>query len=167
MKVLEINDGLHPPLAPHQFPGADVDVYSIYEWERDDTRYDAILCYHALQLVEFDKVPGALRDMALSLVDGGELWMMTPSLEWVATQAITNKPHPLLNLYLFGDRVHARSAFTLLWLRIEMEKAGMITRRATQGEYKIKVGEQVIDMIQNVVIGMRYDAALDASKALE
>ena len=167
MKVLEINNGLNPPVAPHQFPGAEVKAVAVLDWKPDGERYDIVFCPQALQLVEAERVPEVLRNMAQALVDGGELWLFTPSLEWAAQQAQAREPHPLLNLYLFGGKVHHRCTFTLMWLRILVEQSGLITRKAFQGPYTVKVGDRNLEMLQNCVIAMRYDAALDASKALE
>lgn len=164
MKALDVYAG-KPNALEAQFPGAEVAHMSIEDIDLARDFYDVVYCSHALPTIDRAKVPSVVDSLRKCLKAGGELWLITPSLEWAAGQVLANEPNPLAQVVLFGLDIPSRTGYTLLWLRSLVENAGMITRRAFQGPYTIRVNEEDVQLPQNVVIAMRYDVTPEPAVA--
>jgi hypothetical protein len=82
-------------------------------------KYDLVILYHQLQLVDQQKVAPALRRYVDCLREDGEIVIVVPSLEWAANQIATKDDTPTLAyISVYGlPNEPARCGFTLLQLR--------------------------------------------------
>jgi hypothetical protein len=161
VKVLDVYTGQENVLEA-QFPGAVVTHVNIKDILNPlvlqlTSEFDAVYCTHALTTMARDQVTAAVDWLKARTRQGGELWVITPSAEWAAGQVLSQEPNPLSQMVLFGFEGQNHSMYTLLWLRALLESAGMITRRAFQGPWKVNINGADIELPQNVVIAMRYD----------
>lgn len=142
------------------FPKASIDLVSLTQLKESglgQRTYDAIYCAHVLQCVEPGEVPALIGSLVNALADRGELWILTPSLEWAMAQALSEQPDPLINYVLFGNADYPhRSAYALVWLRALVENCGLIPRRATQEPYSVTNQDgQKRQLPANLVIGWK------------
>lgn len=136
------------------FQGAEVDHAQIQTML--DKHYDVIYCSNSLQGVEAKEVTRYLRVFCEQLNDRGELWVITPSLEWAANEALNKEPNPVLNYVLYGPKEYpTRTGFTLALLRNLIEDAGLIARKAYQEQVLMQTSKGDIIVPQNVVIGWK------------
>jgi 2-polyprenyl-3-methyl-5-hydroxy-6-metoxy-1,4-benzoquinol methylase len=158
VKVLDVYSG-QPKNLETVFSGAEITHEHILELDMASPElYDVVYCSHALQFVPRQKVPLTIEALKAKVKSGGELWFITPSLEWAASQVVRNEPNPLIQTTIYGNGEEVyRSGFTLLWLRALLENIGLIVRKATQQMWMVKQGEDTLTIPENVVVAMRYD----------
>lgn len=153
MKILDVY--AKEPNEYPDFKGHEIDHMPIEELAASDAtlEYDLVVAWHSLQTQERENVPATVQLLADAAKDRGEVWIITPSLEWALQQIKLDKPSPLFTLAMFGseDKPH-RTGFSIAWLRNLAEGAGLITRSAVQEAVKMGSGEIAI---QNVVIGAK------------
>ena len=160
MKILHITaPGERPgskPLAD-EFPSAEVeqvDIFNLLTLEPGSA--DLVYCAFALPVVPAGEVPRTIQQMTAVLADRGELWLVTPALEWCAQQILSDNPNPAVHTALFGERDKPyRCGFTLAWLRALIEEAGLIPRKMTQGVYAMQIGEHGTQLPCNIAIGWK------------
>lgn len=121
-----------------------------------DEKYDVVLSRHSLTLLEPELVPTVLVRMCELVKPWGEVWAITPAMEWAAAQCYSDNPSPLFHHLLFGGKeAHNRCGFTLEWLRNLIESQGMSIRQSTQQIWEIPFGDNKVQALQNVVIGWK------------
>ncbi len=121
--------------------------------------YDMIVLDHLLQQAKRTQAPKIIEMYKKALKIGGELVVITPCLEWIAQQILTEDNLPLivyLNLYGMDHEPHL-SGFTLYWLRLLMESAGLHVKSAFAEWYVARMNDAEYRVMQNVVIGTRID----------
>lgn len=151
MKVLEIvwqND----PVAEKVFQNAEVTVANIHEdLTFPEGEFDIVFCAHVLQLVDRNEIRNLLTGMTDHLREYGELWVITPDIEWACEEILKHNFIPPVLATIFGNGTPHRMGFTLWALRDLVEQQGMIIRQAFQGPYML--GE--LQVPQNTVIGLK------------
>lgn len=125
-------------------------------------KFDLVWMSHVLEHIDRNKVHDVTKNVSKALKNGGELWILVPSLEWSMTQFDRVKgTNTAFHLMMYGGQQNEydyhKAAFTLMDLRFIMEKVGLVTRRAYQTPFLIEHEDgKSIEAIQNVIIGMRH-----------
>jgi hypothetical protein len=140
MKVLEIGPN-RTPKAQAIFPEADIETMDInpevkatytcdsrYMPKELYNRFDAVVASHILEHIPFWETNNALEEWGKVLKGGGMLHVFVPSLEWVATQVLSEKMSRAVLPHLHGGLVtrwdiHLAS-FTMRTLRANLESSG-------------------------------------------
>lgn len=127
--------------------------------------YDYIVLDHLLNQAKRPQVFPIVKMYSDYLVDGGQLALVVPSLEWACTEIATNdEPNPMAYLSIYGTDVDQNlSGMTILWMRIVLEQCGLFVVQAKTEQYKAAVNDQPFEARQNVVIAMRLN--IDPSNA--
>ena len=124
-------------------------------------RFDIVFASHVLEHVERHRVPETVGHLKSALRDGGELWLLVPSLEWVANELRKDQPSPATIAAIYGMQSNPyqyhKSGFTLFMLRKIIERVGLIPRRAYQGPLTITLNGKPYDALQNILVAMRND----------
>lgn len=126
--------------------------------------FDIVFASHVLEHIDYLKVGLALRNLVSLLAPGGELHIIVPDMEWAARKILRGEENIALMGTIWGGQRHPhdyhRSGYSLLSLRLLVEKIGLIVRKATKGIFRInwiEDGEKkVAEVLQNMVIGLRY-----------
>jgi SAM-dependent methyltransferase len=131
--------------------------------------FDLVMASHILEHVERGRVILAVQHMASALRHMGELYVITPSLEWCAGEILKGKLTAGVQACIYGgpepdmaNGYYHHTGFTLEWLRWLIENpGGLILRQARQTEFDIHMtaadGEtRDYTGVQNVVIGAKY-----------
>jgi SAM-dependent methyltransferase len=130
-------------------------------------RFDVVFCSHVVEHVERHLVLDTVRNLASAVRPGGELWILVPSMEWVASELRKDKPSPATIAAIYGmqsnEWQYHKCGFTLFMLRQVIERAGLIPRRAYQAPLTITLNGKAYPCLQNVVVAMRYDGGKGAS----
>jgi len=119
--------------------------------------YDVVFLGHSLQRVPRGAVAAEITDKAQYLRTGGELWVTVPSLEW-AGKMVATKEEPDFAVYysLYGlDNEPHSCGFTLYWLRIAVEAAGLFVTQAHAEPYILGINNQPLRAFQNVVVALK------------
>jgi len=120
-----------------QKEGLQITHLDIHDYNLD-SGFDQIIVGNALQELPRSKVMKFLQDVYAMLFNRGELVLYVPSAEWAAKQIFTNKPDNLTYYMLYGeDTKPFRACYSMLALRTQVERAGFITRSATESILKI------------------------------
>jgi hypothetical protein len=126
-------------------------------------QFDIVYCSHVIEHIDRMKVLQTLFYLSTALKNGGEMWVIVPSLEWAAREIMRGQDGIHIQGHIFGGQhtpwdLH-RTGFTLKGLRQSMEVVGLVTRKAYQSPFEILVTidgkETVHNCIQNVAIGAR------------
>lgn len=121
--------------------GLEVTYCNIHSYTIDTT-YDQIIVGNALQELPRSKVMPFLADAYKMLNNLGELVLYVPAAEWAAKQIFTNKPDNVTYYMLYGeDTKPFRACYSMLALRTQVERAGFITRSASESILKIGTKE--------------------------
>ncbi|MGH2621525.1 MAG: methyltransferase domain-containing protein [Anaerolineales bacterium] len=124
-------------------------------------RFDVVFASHVLEHVERHRVPETVANLRSAVRDGGELWILVPSLEWVAKELRKDQPSPAVLAAIYGAQSsewqYHKSGFTLFMLRQIVEKAGLVARQAYQGPLTISLNGKPYDALQNILVSMRND----------
>lgn len=129
--------------------------------------YDVVVLSNLIQQARRLQVPKILELYRDSLVDGGQLIVSVPSLEWACTEIATNDEASMFTyISIFGDDENPYlSGFKLLWLRGIIERLGFHVQTAHTEQYNISVGEETHRVLQNVVVAVKR--TINASEAIE
>ena len=131
--------------------------------------FDVVFISHVLEHIDRSKMIEAFRNVISAVKNLGEVWVLVPSLEWAANEIINRREGIHVQMNIFGGQNHPldfhKTGFTLLALRQVIELCGLIVRRAYQSPFRIVYEGKEYGSLQNVVIGMRYDA--DPANAIE
>jgi SAM-dependent methyltransferase len=123
--------------------------------------FDIVFASHVLEHVERHRVLDTVTNLKGALKDGGELWIMVPSLEWVANELRKDQASPATIAAIYGmqsnEWQYHKCGFTLFMLRQIIEKAGLIPRRAYQGPLTITMNGKEYASLQNILVSMRHD----------
>lgn len=124
-------------------------------------RFQIVFVSHVLEHVERHRVLATVANLRTAVKDGGELWLLVPSLEWVAKELMKDQPSPAVLPAIYGSQAgeyqYHKSGFTLFMLRQIVEKAGLIPRQAYQGPLVITLNDKRYDALQNILVSMRSD----------
>lgn len=124
--------------------------------------YDAVFLGHYLQTLEHERVIPALEEFYNKLINNGEIWITTPSLDWIAREIVVkDEPMVLVPFMLYGSSKEPyRTGFTLLWLRVVVQSAKFIVRKAIQEVFNIGIdGGERYQAVQNLVIGLKHESS--------
>lgn len=125
-------------------------------------RFDIVFLSHVLEHIDRAKVFDTVTYLKSALKDGGELWLIVPSLEWVGQELSKDKPSPITLAALYGSQSNEwqyhKTGFTLFQLRTLIEKAGMIPRQAYQGPFTVEMNNKEYPAVQNIIVAKRWDA---------
>lgn len=106
-------------------------------------KFDHILAAHVLEHLPRLDIAPTLRHWADYLVDGGELHIVVPCLEWAAEELRRGKPVPSVHLmmHLHGSQTTEhefhKTSFTALTLRAVLERTGYRVVRLRSNNYHI------------------------------
>ena len=143
------------------WPGAEIAA----DAKPEPNTYDAVYFENLLPEMTRRQVGPALKLLYDSLVMGGEIVIVVPSLEW-ACRVIATQDEPPLTAYasLYGDDGEPfLCGFTMRWLRAECERAGFKTVEAFDREYEVTAGEKKLRGVSHVWRGVRpVESAGDA-----
>ena len=103
--------------------------------------FDCILLATHLQTVQRQHVVQVLSKLADELVDGGRIIATVPALEWACKEIAANLDNmglaPYTALYGMSD-VPYLCGFTMPWLRMSFEEAGLTVIEARSDFYTLK-----------------------------
>ena len=118
--------------------GIEVVHLDIHNYDKCEHLFDQVIVGNALQELPRSKVMEFLGCVYNMIRDMGELVLYVPSAEWAAKQIFTNKPDNVTYYMLYGeDTKPFRACYSMLALRTQVERAGFITRSATESILKI------------------------------
>lgn len=128
--------------------------------ELQGRKFDVIFASHVLEHVPWWECDRVLADWVSCINEGGSLHIVVPSLEWAARQILSEKPSRALIPHLYAGvttawDVHV-NGFTMRFLRVTMEKAGLAVARAATAEYHIKAGNEILVAEQHYVAGYKF-----------
>lgn len=134
------------------------------------SQFDLVLADHVMEHIARDRVVETFRNVASAVKNHGEVWVLTPSLEWTANEIINKRDGEHVQAMLFGGQdndyqIH-RCGFTLQSLRQIAELCGLIVRKAYQSPFTVIVHSREHAAIQNIVVGARYDGLNDPAEAI-
>jgi trans-aconitate methyltransferase len=124
----------------------------------DGEKFDIVFASHVLEHFPWFATEEVLKTWVNTLLPGGELHIVVPSLEWVADQVIMQEqPSKALLPHLFGGLideydVHV-TAFTMRYLRAKIEKVGLNCIKAITTNYPIVAGGEVLTSEQHYAVG--------------
>jgi hypothetical protein len=125
------------------------------------SNFDLVLASHVMEHVERSRVVEAFRNAMSAVKNLGEVWIITPSLEWTANEVINKRDGVHVQALLYGTQDSSwdlhRCGFTLASLRQMVELCGLIVRKAYQSPFTVMMNGREYQCIQNIVIGARYD----------
>ena len=126
------------------------------DWEPGS--FDIVYLGHVLQFYPRERVSDIVKQFAVFLRPWGELWAVTPSLEWIC-KTIWKEDEPGIVPYmmLFGtEQDQHLSGFTMHWLRVALQVSGLTVRKAVSQYLNIPDAEgKVTKVVQNLVIAIR------------
>lgn len=124
-------------------------------------KFDLVFCSHVLEHIDRRDVIQTLRNVASGLKNLGELWIIVPSLDWLAKEILKHRDGTHVQGLLYGAQRNEwdyhRSAFTLNALRVIVEICGLMIRKAYQAPFTLMMDGKEWEAIQNIVIAARYD----------
>lgn len=133
------------------------------------SQFDIVYMSHVLEHIERQKIINTVRYTISAVKNLGEVWIIVPSMEWAASEIIHGRDGAHVQGMLYGAQHNPfdyhRVGFTLKGLRSVMEICGLITRKAYQSPFQIQMDDVLMNCVQNVVIGTRFDALIEAQKA--
>lgn len=110
----------------------------ILNYDKCEHLFDQVIVGNALQELPRNQVMDFLKCAYNMIRDMGELVLYVPSAEWAAKQIFTNKPDNVTYYMLYGDDAKPfRACYSMLALRTQVERAGFVTRSATESLLKI------------------------------
>ena len=125
-------------------------------------RFDIAFCSHILEHVERAVSLQVIKNLKATLKDGGELWIIVPSLEWCGKELLKDKPSPIVLAAIYGSQEtkwqYHHTGYTLHLLRQLVEKAGLVARSAYQGPFTVTLNGTEYEALQNFMVSMRHDA---------
>lgn len=176
MRLLSVGSGSKPYHLPERIRqedfeeilGMDINPELVTDFTMDissedfelEDEFDVVVAWHVLEHIKYTKIPQTIRNLRDLVVDGGELWIATPSLKWAA-EAINKgeSMHPALMGVLFGSQENEweyhRSGFRLDWLRDLVQEQGMVPRHIHHATYIVAHNEQQYPVVEARVIAMR------------
>jgi hypothetical protein len=120
-------------------------------------KYDRVICRHSLSVLEPETIPETFDKLTELVADWGELWVITPALEYFAAQCYSEMPAPVFHQVVFGSKqAHNRCGFTLAWLRGLIESENLSIQQARQQKWEIPYQDTVVPVLENVVIGRKF-----------
>ncbi len=125
--------------------GLEVTHHDIHNYTLDG-QYDQIIVGNALPELYRSQVIPFLDEMRKHLAFRGELVLYVPSAEWAAKQVFKNETDNLTFYMLYGEENKPfRACYSMLALRTLIERAGYITRNASDYILKLQsnAGEEV------------------------
>ncbi len=126
-------------------------------------KFDIVFLSHVLEHIDRVKVYDTVTYLKSALKDGGELWLIVPSLEWVGQELRKDRPSPITLAALYGSQSNEwqyhKTGFTLYNLRTLIEKVGMVPRQAYQGPFTVELNKKEYPAVQNILVAMRNDAS--------
>jgi len=183
MKVLEIGPNTFPQ-AHLLWEGEEIDYLEADEsapkakgfedkvWYYGDARflpdvigekntYDIIFASHVLEHIPWWDLDRTLKTWVDCLNPGGSLHVVVPSLEWAAKQILSENPSKALLPHLYSDmttpwNIHV-SGFTMRFLRVKLEKAGLAVAMARTGDYTLYVMDEPYEAEQHYAAGFKLD----------
>lgn len=115
---------------------------------------EMVVLDHLLQLSTPDRVHEVIDAYSGLLVEGGELVVIVPSLEWACNQYVQHDDPPLaafVSLYGTPGLGH-RSGFTLMQLRALLESHPDLRVTLATGEWYVSdISGKLADVMQNTV----------------
>lgn len=125
-------------------------------------KYDILFVSHVLEHIDRVKVLDTLRNLRKILKEGGEIWVIVPSLEWAANQIVMQDTLPTsVQAVIFGGQLteydYHKCGFTLASLRQVLGMTEYLPRKAYQGSFGIELYSGKIETAaQNIVIAVKY-----------
>lgn len=171
MLVLEIGPNIKPQ-AQILWPDAEIKTLDIDENLKPDyvadsahmpeelyEKFDAVLASHVLEHIPYWSSVQTLQEWAKVLKPGGTLHVVVPSFEWTAKQVLSEKPSRAILPHTFGGLttpfdVHV-AMYTMRYLRVCFEQAGLQVTKAASGEYHLLVQGQPYTAEQHYVCGVK------------
>lgn len=140
--------------------------------------FDIVVASHVLEHIEHSRMLETIKNLRNVLKEDGEMYIISPSMEWAAGELLSHKPSSVTMWAIYGSQANQydyhKCGFTLMWIRDLIALAGMIPRKATQSEFPIDRDGKTYKCVQNVAIAMRHKdfekeaaAKADPSEALE
>lgn len=135
-------------------------------------KFDLVLASHVLEHVERNRALAAFRNIASTVGQDGELWVVVPSLEWCVDELRKGNYTAAVLLSLYGggepDRplfYYHHNAYSLPILRELFTSNKLIVRKAYQTPFVINMtregeggsGTFTFHALQNVVVGVKHD----------
>jgi hypothetical protein len=124
-------------------------------------QFDIVYVSHVMEHIDRIRVIQTLVYLSKALKNLGEMWVIVPSMEWGAQEILAGRDGLHIQGLIFGGQNtpwdYHRCGFTLSALRTLFDLIGLVVRKAYQSPFGIELGENVVNCVQNVVIGARYD----------
>jgi len=143
----------NPELANARFPGEFISEDN----PPKDNAYDIILLDHLINQAKRGQVSEVMKFFMDKLVDGGQIVVTVPGLEWACKEIASKDDAPVMAyLSVFGtdDEPHL-CGLTLNWLRVVCEAAGYFTVQAYAERYTVTINDKQEPAMQNVYIGLK------------
>ena len=125
-------------------------------------KYNIVYAPQLLFFIERVKVQDVVTSLVALLANEGELWVFTPSLDWIGRELQKDMASPATIPLIYGaqnnEHHYHRSGFTLAMLRVLCEEAGLYTRRCELSESTISIGREEYPVWNNYYVGLKYDA---------
>jgi len=124
--------------------------------------FDIVVASHVMEHIPRLKVLDTFQNIAECLRIGGEMYVIVPSMEWVAAEIYYGRVTAVVQSSLFGGQNHRHDyhkvGYTLEWLRFIMENVlQMVIRRAYQAPFTILIDDEAHQALQNIVIAMKVE----------
>jgi hypothetical protein len=158
MKILNIYP-LEPVDLSKVFDPEDDEITQIHasKIQEIEGKYDRVICRHALSILEPETIPATFDKLGSLLENWGELWVITPALEYFAAQCYSDTPAPVFHQVVFGSKqAHNRCGFTLAWLRNLVETLNLSIVASRQQKWEIPYQDTVVPVLENIVIGRKF-----------
>lgn len=124
-------------------------------------RFDIVFASHVLEHCERHRQIDTVKNLATAVREGGELWILVPSLEWVAVELRKDQPSPATLAALYGSQTdpwqYHKCGHTLFMLRQIVEKAGLVARQAYQGPLTINMNGKPYPALQNIMVSLKHN----------
>lgn len=127
--------------------------------------YDGVYLENLLQqMLRREVVPG-LRIFWNSLVVGGKIVIVVPSLEWACREVGTkDDPSPLAYLSIYGDDENPHlSGYTIMYLRKVCESVGFVTDTCYAQDYNVMINDTQHRGRSNVYTGFKRETSPESA----
>ncbi len=161
MKVLELFSTFK--VGKTFFPDVELEVRRMtYDLSdvKDET-YDHLIAAHVMQHFIYSYSQVILNEYARVVKPGGSVIIISPSLEWVAEQILSEKPSPATMAILFGTCENEKeetvnfSGYTMRALRKLFDGAGLRVTQARTGIFDFVYNNKKEEIEQHLVVGKK------------
>jgi len=160
-KAVYPNDDITTLDAPGTGANIETNLESQEFLDMELPQFDLVMCSHVVEHIAPRTVDPVLAKLYAATVDGGQIIVKVPSIEWAAEQIASEKATIAVLFHLWGGQngpydVH-KWGYTIGGLRNVVKRAGYVIAKAGVGHYEIIVNGKAYPAQETYVIGIKVE----------